>query len=135
MSLLRNTKGMIALEMSVKDKIRVSKDFHDKPGGRDKLEGENNGEDFLIRLLYPKFVKAIIYDYVLEVDLSNIYGYPSSFISGSFGSLSYRLGQQMGREQAVSLIKKHLRIVSEDNPLRAKETLREIEEPRTQKKQ
>lgn len=118
----------------IKDKIKVSKDFHDKPGGRDKLEGDFSGEDFLIKLLYPKFLKAIVLDYVLEVDLSNIYGYPSSFISGSFGSLSYRLGKELGRKEAVALIMKHLKIVSEDNPMRAKETIKEIEEPRTQKR-
>lgn len=116
--------------MEIKDKIIISKDFSDLPYGRDKFEGDFNGETFLIKFLYPKFLNAVKSSYKLEIDFNGIYGYPSSFISGSFGNLSYWLSETLGKEKAKELIYKHISFKSEDNPMRATQVLQEIENPK-----
>lgn len=115
--------------MEIKDRIIIAKDFSEMPVGRDIRESKDNGETFLIRHLFPKFLKAVSESYILEVDLSGIYGYPSSFISGAFGNLSFWLGKVYGKTNAKELINKHLSIISKDNPMKATQTLREIEQP------
>lgn len=116
--------------MEIKDKILIAKDFTDMPVGRDKLEGDFNGELFLIKYLFPKFLKAVNDKYILQVDFTGIYGYPSSFISGSFGNLSLYLGKVMGQLEATNLILKHLSLKSDDNPLRSTQTINEIKNPK-----
>lgn len=108
--------------MEIKDTIKIASDFSDHPGARYKKDGEWSGEKFLEELLLPKFEKAVTGDYLLEIDLNKVYGYPSSFVSGSFGKLSLKKGGE--------LVLKHIVFKSDDNPLNIEKILREIKNPK-----
>ena len=109
--------------MNIGDKIIIQKDFSDSPGSRYKKDGDNSGEEFLESLLLPKFEKAVKNDYVLLVDIDGLWGYPSSFISGSFGKLS--------EDKGAELVLKHLEIKSDDSETRRLEILEEIKSPQS----
>lgn len=109
------------LSMEIKDEIIIAKDFSDHVGARYKREGPFSGELFLETILLPKFEKAVQGGYVLFVDLDKGFGYPSSFVSGSFGKLSL--------EKGADLILKHIKLKSDDNPLRIDKIIDEIKDP------
>lgn len=117
--------------METKFKINVAKDFSKYPAGRFKSEGDYTGEHFLLNHLMGKIIAAISNKCILEVDLTGIHGYPSSFISGSFGKLSYEVGLVIGQDSSTELLKKHLKIVCKDSSTRAKAVEDEIEKPVT----
>ena len=79
---------MIVLHRTTKDKIIIAQDFSDHPASRYKVDGDWSGEKFLEEILLPKFEKALEGSYILLIDLDGVFGYPSSFVSGSFGKLS-----------------------------------------------
>lgn len=70
------------------EKIIIREDFSDSPGARYRKDGPFSGEEFYETLLEPKFLKAKEAGTRLEIDLDGVWGYPSSFVSGSFGKLS-----------------------------------------------
>lgn len=107
--------------MEIKDTIDIGKDFTDHPGARYKTDGEWSGERFLEELLLPKFKKALKGNYLLLINLDNLTGCPSSFVSGSFGKLSL--------DKSANVVEKHLRFKSEYNPVRLEKILKEIREP------
>ena len=107
--------------MNIQDTLKISTAFSPKPGARYIEDGDNSGQAFLERLLLPKFKEAVTGNYILEIDLEDLFGFPASFVSGSFGKLS----QSKGAE----LVLKHIVFKSEDNPLRAEKALREIKHP------
>jgi hypothetical protein len=107
--------------MEIKDIIVIAKDFSDHPGARYKKDGEFSGEQFLEEILLPKFEKAVAENYILLVDLDKVFGYPSSFVSGSFGKLSVDKGSD--------LVLKHIQFKSEENPLRLEKIVKEIDDP------
>ena len=73
--------------------IKISDDFSDAPGARYYSDGEKSGQEFLDLILRPKFEEAEEADVKLVVDLDDVWGYASSFISGSFGELSTTFGR------------------------------------------
>ncbi|HMS38764.1 MAG TPA: DUF4325 domain-containing protein [Pyrinomonadaceae bacterium] len=106
--------------MEIKDKIVISKDFTDTPGARFKSEGDFSGEEFLESILLPRFNKAVKEKYILLINLDNVWGYPSSFISGSFGILS--------TEKGKDLVLNHIKFESE-NKTKIEKFIEEIKNP------
>jgi hypothetical protein len=68
--------------------ISVSHDFSDAPGARYYSDGPASGQEFYEKILKPKFEEAIEKACKLRVDMDGTYGYATSFISESFGTLS-----------------------------------------------
>jgi hypothetical protein len=112
--------------MEVKDTLVIAKEFTKTPGARYLKDGSNfSGETFLKDHLKPRFEKAVIESYILKIVLDGVLGYPSSFVSGSFGKLSI--------EKTAPLVLKHIIFESEDNPLRAEKIIYEINNPKKKK--
>lgn len=112
--------------MEIKDTIVIARDFKDNPGARDREDGPHSGQEFLEDILLERFNKAIEGNYILLIDLDGVWGYPSSFIGGSFGKLSIDMGSV--------LLLKHLQFKSEKNPLRIDKVINEIKNPTPPKK-
>lgn len=108
--------------MEIKDKIVIAEDFSNTPGARYRRDGNFSGEDFLEVQLLPKFKKAMDGKYLLLVDLDGVWGYPSSFVSGSFGKLSVSFGAEA--------VLAHIRFKSEENEIRLQRILLEIKKPK-----
>lgn len=108
--------------MEIKDSIIIMSDFSDHPGARYRTDGEWSGQKFLEEILLPKFNKAVEGDYIILIDLDKVFGYPSSFVSGSFGKLSLEKGKD--------LVLKHIQFKSDENPLRLSKILKEINNPK-----
>ena len=108
--------------MEVKDRIVIATDFTTTPGARYRKDGDFSGEEFLEDMLLPKFEKAVSDGYILWIDLDKVWGYPSSFVSGSFGKLSVAKG--------ADSVLKHINFKSDENPIRLEKILAEIKNPR-----
>lgn len=108
--------------MEIKDQIILASDFSDHPGARYRKDGEWSGEQFLEDILMPKFIKAVDNGYILFIDLDKVFGYPSSFVSGSFGRLSI--------EKGAELVLKHTKFKSDENPIRLENIIKAIKEPK-----
>ena len=76
---------------------------------------------FFEEILRERFNKAVDGQYILLIDLDGAWGYPSSFVGGSFGKLSMEKGSQ--------LVLKHLDFKSDKNPLRIDKVKNEIKNP------
>jgi len=87
--------------------INVSHDFTDAPGARNPQDGPDSGEVFYNRLLLPKFEEALKTKSILLVDMDGTFGYATSFISESFGSLSMKFGPE--------LVLKNIKIKSDED--------------------
>lgn len=68
--------------------LNIAREFTNAPGGRYKQDGPNSGEQFLEEQLRPKYEQSKKEGKLLRIELDGVYGYPSSFVSGSFGVLS-----------------------------------------------
>jgi len=112
--------------MEVQDQIIIATDFSDHPGARYICDGPFSGEQFLNEILRPKFEKAVAGGYLLKIDLDGVFGYPSSFVSGSFGKLSV--------EKGADLVLKHIEFKSDENRLRLDEIIKEIKDPKRKSK-
>ncbi|MBK8424801.1 MAG: STAS-like domain-containing protein [Lewinellaceae bacterium] len=112
--------------METKDTLIIAKEFVDNPGARDREDGPNSGQQFLEDLFIDRFNKAVEGNYILTVDLTGVLGYPSSFVSGSFGKLSI--------ERGAEILMKHLIFVSYNNPLNVDKVINEIKNPTPSKK-
>ena len=119
--------------MEIKYKINIAKDFSAYPAGRYRTEGKASGEAFLNDHLMAKLTAAIYENVLLEVDLTGMNGYPSSFISGSFGKFSYELGKLIGKKEASNLLLKHIHFVCNDSNAKIKAFQDEISNPITKK--
>ncbi|GIM51544.1 hypothetical protein CAPN004_05740 [Capnocytophaga cynodegmi] len=117
--------------MEIKYKINIAKDFSAYPAGRYRSEGNSSGEAFLNDHLMVKFLLAIKENALLQIDLTGMNGYPSSFISGSFGKLTYELGRLIGKEKASDLMLKHIIFVCDDSSAKVKAFQDEINNPIT----
>ena len=106
--------------MEIKDTINIAKDFCTDPGARYKYEGVHSGEEFLEKFLLPKFEKAVSEKYILQIELNGVMGYPSSFVSGSFGKLSL--------DKGADLVLTHLKFES-SSQLRIDKITSEIKKP------
>lgn len=109
------------VKMEIKDTIVIAKDFTDDPGAREEKDGLNSGEIFYKELLLPKYLKAVEENYRILIDLDGVFGYPSSFVSGSFGALSIKYGSEQ--------VLKHLRFKSDRRPIRKDKIIFEINNP------
>ena len=74
--------------------LNIAKEFTDSPGGRYRKDGRYSGEEFLDTLLRPAYEKAKAKGQKLVIELDDVYGYPSSFVSGSFGLLASECNQR-----------------------------------------
>lgn len=72
--------------------IKVLEDFSFAPGARDYDDGKDSGQEFFETLLKKKFIQAKEADLKLKIDLDGVEGYPSSFLSESFGLLGNEFG-------------------------------------------
>ena len=106
--------------MIVKDSINIAVDFHKSLGARYRYEGPHSGEEFLEKILLPKFLEAERGNHKIEVVLDGVIGYPSSFVSGSFGKLAL--------DKGAKNVLKHL-VFRSTNPIRLQKILYEIENP------
>jgi len=111
--------------MKIKDTLVIATEFKDNPGARDREDGPNSGQEFLEDIFITRFNKAIEEDYIMLIDLDGVWGYPSSFVSGSFGKLSMERGSE--------ILLKHLRFKSDKNPIRIDKILNEIKNPTPKK--
>lgn len=68
-------------------KITVLNDFSKTPGGRLIKEGAFSGEEFLKKVLLPKYQDAVSKNEKLEIDFDGTFGYSPSFLDESFGGL------------------------------------------------
>lgn len=108
--------------MEIKDTLIIAMEFTKTPGARYLKDGSKfSGETFLKQLLQPRFEKAVAGNYILKIVLDGAMGYPSSFVSGSFGKLSL--------EKTSDLVLKHIKFESDDNPLRKEKIIYEIKNP------
>jgi len=112
--------------MEIVNRISIAKDFTKTPGARYRSDGEWSGEQFLEEQLEPRFNEAVERSGLLFIDLDGVYGYPSSFVSGSFGKLSSKRG--------AALVLKHLHFKSEDNRIRLEQVIKEIKDPTRKEK-
>ena len=99
--------------------IVIAKDFTQATGARERADGPKSGQEFLETLLRPKFVEAKDVDGVLLVDMDGTWGYASSFVSGSFGSLA--------REFTAPVVHKHLELKSDEDSVLLEKVNAEID--------
>ena len=109
------------MEMQIKDILIIAKEFGDTAGARDYDDGDFSGKEFYDKLLLERFNKAVEGNYLLLIDIDGFWGWPSSFVSGSFGLLSMVLGSE--------LVLKHLRFKSDKNPLKIDKAIHVIKNP------
>ena len=108
--------------MEIKDILVISSEFSRTLGARYKNDGDYSGEEFLEKYLKPRFEKAAKEGYLLKIVLDNVLGYPSSFVSGSFGKLSL--------EKSADELLKYIVFESEDNLIRKDKIINEIKNPK-----
>lgn len=102
--------------------INILKDFSFAPGARDYDDGKDSGQEFYEKLLKSKYEEALKNDVKLKIDLDGVEGYPSSFLSESFGLL----GNEFGGEN----VWKRLIIVSSEVPMYIKKINKYVHEKR-----
>ncbi len=107
--------------MEIKDTLIIAKEFGDVAGARDYDDGDFSGKEFYDKFLLDRFNKAVEGSYILLIDIDGFWGWPSSFVSGSFGLLS--------QEKGAELVLKHLKFKSDKNPLKIDKTISEIKNP------
>jgi STAS-like domain of unknown function (DUF4325) len=89
--------------------ISIAKDFTRTPGARNIDEGAYSGEEFLDKILLPKFLEAIKEKCVLFIDLDDTEGYATSFLEEAFGGLARKYDSQQ--------VLDHIDFKSNDEPL------------------
>lgn len=101
--------------------IYISEEFGKLLGARYTYEGPFSGELFLNDFLRPRFLDAQQKEIKLEIFLDGVRGYPSSFVSGSFGKLSL----EYGAEAVIDVC-----IFHSNNSLRVEKIINEIKNPK-----
>lgn len=102
-------------------KIIIKDEFSDSPGARYKTDGPFSGEEFYNTLLLPRFNEAHSSGGKLTIILDGVWGYPSSFVSGSFGKLSMNFGAET--------VLKTIVFVSKESETRRDRIISEIKHP------
>lgn len=105
-------------------RINILNDFGRLLGARYIYEGSFSGQDFLEKILKPKFELALKLNEKLFIELDGVRGYPSSFVSGSFGKLSI----EFGKDKVLN----HIELVS-NNSIRKEKINNEIRNPKKEK--
>lgn len=67
--------------------INIARDFSDTPGGRYINEGENSGEQFREKILFPQYENAEKNNEKLEINFDGCWGFGTSFLEEAFGGL------------------------------------------------
>ena len=101
--------------------ININNDFSDSPGARYRNDGPHSGQEFYEELLQKKFEEALKQDIKLEINLDGVWGYPSSFVSGSFGKLSL--------EYSADVVLQHIVFISTESETRKDRIIEEIKNP------
>jgi hypothetical protein len=81
--------------------IKISQDFSQTPGPRSRDEGDFSGEDFLEKLLLPKFEEVIENEGKLLINLDGTDGYATSFLESAFGGLSRLFKDKMSPDKIL----------------------------------
>lgn len=68
--------------------IKIAEDYTKTPGVREEIEGDFPGEEFLEKILLPKFKQALAEKKKLFIDLDGTAGYATSFLEAAFGGLA-----------------------------------------------
>jgi hypothetical protein len=89
--------------------INIADHFTNTPGSRNVDEGSYSGEEFLQKLLLPKFKEALAVKCYLFIDLDNTEGYATSFLEEAFGGLA--------RIYSPEIVLDNLDFKSNDEPL------------------
>ena len=89
-------------------KYSIAREYSKNPGARYKQQGPYSGEDFRETVLQPFFENKTTGD-ILEIDLDDLNGYPSSFFEEAFGGIARKFKQDD--------VLKSLKFSCEDNPL------------------
>src|ERR1700756_305659 len=108
--------------MEIKDTLIIAKDFSSTPGARYVSDGSDVSAEAFLKILVPRLDKAIKENYILRIILDGVMGFPSSFVSGSFGKLSI--------ERTANVLIKHIKFESDDNPIRKEQIIFEINNPK-----
>lgn len=101
--------------------LTIAEDFSDAPGARNPDDGPDSGEDFYNKVLRDAFQSALSNGVKLIVNMDGTYGYATSFISESFGSLS--------TEFSASVVLDNLELISLEDPGIKKYTIDVIKNP------
>jgi hypothetical protein len=103
-------------------RIIIAKDFSETPGPRSRVEGDFSGEEFLEKILRPRFEQARAANETLTVDLDGTEGYATSFLEASFGGLA--------RLFEPSLVEGLIKLKSDDEPYLISEIQKYIRDAR-----
>ena len=106
--------------------LNVATEFSRTPGPRLRREGDDSGEEFLEKLLRPRFLMALEAKTRLFVNLDGAAGYPSSFLEEAFGGLA--------REFTSSKVEENIEISCTDEPYLVDQTLKYIRQAKQKKK-
>ena len=101
--------------------INIKNDFSDSPCARYRKDGRNSGQQFYEEILKNKFEEARQRGVKLEINLDGVWGYPSSFVSGSFGKLSI--------EYSANVVLDTLVFISTESETRKERIIEEIKNP------
>ena len=102
--------------------LNVVEEFANSPGPRYNFEGCFSGDIFRNKYLHPKLNKAMWENKILVVNLDGAFGYSCAFLEETFGGLIRVHGE------SIIEIKKHLQIVSEEEPGLVDEIMNYLEE-------
>lgn len=107
--------------MEIKDTLKIAEEFSDTTGARDYEDGDYSGKEFYDNFLLPRFEQAAKNSYALLIDIDGVWGWPSSFVSGSFGLLS--------QEKGVQKVLTHLKFKCDSNPMKIEKAKYIIKNP------
>jgi len=89
--------------------IKIADDYTKTPGVREEIEGDFPGEEFLAKILSPKFKQALTEGKKLFIDLDDTAGYATSFLESAFGGLAREY-------KGHQIILDNIEFKSEDDP-------------------
>lgn len=89
--------------------IKIAEDYTTTPGVREEIEGDFPGEEFLDKILLPKFKQALKEKKKLLIDLDRTAGYATSFLEAAFGGLARKYKDD-------KIVLSTLEFISNDDP-------------------
>ena len=89
--------------------ITIADDYTTIPGVREEIEGDFPGEEFLEKILLPKFKQARSEGKKLLINLDGTAGYATSFLEAAFGGLARHYKQ-------AKIVLDTLEFKSDDDP-------------------
>jgi hypothetical protein len=101
--------------------IVIAEEYSKTPGVREEIEGDYPGEEFLVKILLPRFKQAIAEGKKLYVNLDGTAGYATSFLEAAFGGLAREFKDD-------KIIIKNLELKSEDDPFLIDDIIEYIKE-------